>query len=55
MRHTFERAFLDTNGGIAVVTLNHDATINALSTGDGRKPECGAGCRWRMAAFARWS
>ena len=32
MRHTFERAFLDTYGGIAVVTLNHDATINALST-----------------------
>ena len=32
MRHTFERAFLDIYGGIAVVTLNHDATINALST-----------------------
>ena len=32
MRQTFERVFLDTNGKVAVLTLNHDATINALST-----------------------
>jgi 2-(1,2-epoxy-1,2-dihydrophenyl)acetyl-CoA isomerase len=32
MRQTFERAFLDTYGKIAVIALNHDATINALST-----------------------
>ena len=32
MRQTFERAFLDARGKIVVVTLNHDATINALST-----------------------
>lgn len=32
MHQTFECAFLDTRGKIAVVTLNHDATINALST-----------------------
>lgn len=33
MRQNFERAFLDAQGKIAVITLNHDATINALSTG----------------------
>src|SRR5579863_929436 len=33
MRQLFERTFLDTDGKIAVITLNHDATINALSTG----------------------
>jgi len=33
MRQIFERTFLDTHGKVAVVTLNHDATINALSTG----------------------
>jgi 2-(1,2-epoxy-1,2-dihydrophenyl)acetyl-CoA isomerase len=33
MRQTFERAFLDAHGKVAVITLNHDATINALSTG----------------------
>jgi 2-(1,2-epoxy-1,2-dihydrophenyl)acetyl-CoA isomerase len=32
MRQTFECAFLDARGKIAIVTLNHDATINALST-----------------------
>ena len=32
MRQTFERAFLDTEDKIAVLTLNHDPTINALST-----------------------
>jgi 2-(1,2-epoxy-1,2-dihydrophenyl)acetyl-CoA isomerase len=32
MRQTFQRAFLDTQEEIAVITLNHDATINALST-----------------------
>ena len=32
MRQTFERAFFDTEGKVAVLTLNHDATINALST-----------------------
>jgi 2-(1,2-epoxy-1,2-dihydrophenyl)acetyl-CoA isomerase len=31
MRQTFERAFLDAHGKVAVVTLNHDAAINALS------------------------
>ena len=32
MRQTFERTFLDTYGDkVAVITLNHDATINALS------------------------
>jgi 2-(1,2-epoxy-1,2-dihydrophenyl)acetyl-CoA isomerase len=31
MRQTFERAFLDARGKVAIVTLNHDATINALS------------------------
>lgn len=33
MRQTFEHAFLDSDGKIATITLNHDATINALSTG----------------------
>ena len=33
MRQNFERAFLDAQGKTAVITLNHDATINALSTG----------------------
>ncbi|HEY2008690.1 MAG TPA: enoyl-CoA hydratase-related protein [Rhizomicrobium sp.] len=32
MRQTFECAFLEARGKIAIVTLNHDATINALST-----------------------
>ena len=32
MRQTFERALLDIDGKVAVLTLNHDATINALST-----------------------
>jgi 2-(1,2-epoxy-1,2-dihydrophenyl)acetyl-CoA isomerase len=32
MRQTFERAILDDDGKVAIVTLNHDATINALST-----------------------
>jgi 2-(1,2-epoxy-1,2-dihydrophenyl)acetyl-CoA isomerase len=32
MRQTFERAFLDSHGKVAVITLNHDVTINALST-----------------------
>lgn len=32
MRQTFDRVFLDAHGKIAVLTLNHDATINALST-----------------------
>jgi len=32
VRQTFERTFLDTHGKVAVITLNHDATINALST-----------------------
>jgi 2-(1,2-epoxy-1,2-dihydrophenyl)acetyl-CoA isomerase len=32
MRQSFERAFLDGHGKVAVVTLNHDATVNALST-----------------------
>jgi 2-(1,2-epoxy-1,2-dihydrophenyl)acetyl-CoA isomerase len=31
MRQTFERAFLDTHGKVAVITLNHDASVNALS------------------------
>jgi len=33
MRQTFQRAFLDTHEKVAVITLNDDATINALSTG----------------------
>lgn len=33
MRQNFERAFLDAQGKVAVITLNQDATINALSTG----------------------
>ena len=33
MRHSFEHAFLDAQGKVAVITLNHDATINALSAG----------------------
>lgn len=33
MRQTFARSFLDTDDKVAVITLNHDATINALSTG----------------------
>ena len=32
MRQTFDRAFLDTEDKVAVLALNHDATINALST-----------------------
>ena len=32
MRQTFDRTFLDSDGKVAIVTLNHDATINALST-----------------------
>jgi 2-(1,2-epoxy-1,2-dihydrophenyl)acetyl-CoA isomerase len=32
MRQTFERAFFEAEDSIAVVTLNDDATINALST-----------------------
>jgi 2-(1,2-epoxy-1,2-dihydrophenyl)acetyl-CoA isomerase len=32
MRQTFERVFLDISGKVAILTLNHDATINALST-----------------------
>jgi 2-(1,2-epoxy-1,2-dihydrophenyl)acetyl-CoA isomerase len=32
MRQTFARAILDTDRKVAVITLNHDATINALST-----------------------
>jgi 2-(1,2-epoxy-1,2-dihydrophenyl)acetyl-CoA isomerase len=32
MRQTFERAFLDTEDKVAIVTLNHDTTVNALST-----------------------
>src|SRR5579871_6392730 len=32
MRQTFERAILDAHGKVAVITLNHDATVNALST-----------------------
>jgi 2-(1,2-epoxy-1,2-dihydrophenyl)acetyl-CoA isomerase len=32
MHQTFERASLDTHGKVAVVTLDHDATVNALST-----------------------
>jgi 2-(1,2-epoxy-1,2-dihydrophenyl)acetyl-CoA isomerase len=32
MHQTFERTFLDAHGKVAVVALNHDATINALST-----------------------
>lgn len=33
MRQTFERVFLDAKDKVAVVTLNHDTTVNALSTG----------------------
>ncbi|HVW73962.1 MAG TPA: enoyl-CoA hydratase-related protein [Rhizomicrobium sp.] len=32
MRQTFDRAILEAHGKVAVITLNHDATINALST-----------------------
>jgi 2-(1,2-epoxy-1,2-dihydrophenyl)acetyl-CoA isomerase len=32
MRQNFERAFLDTHGKVAVITLNHDASVNALSS-----------------------
>ena len=32
MHQTFERAFLDTHGKVAVITLNHDASVNALSS-----------------------
>jgi 2-(1,2-epoxy-1,2-dihydrophenyl)acetyl-CoA isomerase len=32
MRQTFARAILDSEGKVATVTLNHDPTINALST-----------------------
>src|SRR5215469_16203317 len=33
MSQTFGHAYLDLAGKVAVITLNHDATINALSTG----------------------
>jgi 2-(1,2-epoxy-1,2-dihydrophenyl)acetyl-CoA isomerase len=33
MRQTFERVLLDMQDKIAVITLNHDATVNALSAG----------------------
>ena len=32
MHQTFERAFLDAHGKVAVITLNHDASVNALSS-----------------------
>jgi 2-(1,2-epoxy-1,2-dihydrophenyl)acetyl-CoA isomerase len=32
MRQNFERAFLDAHGKVAVITLNHDASVNALSS-----------------------
>src|SRR5215469_9561151 len=32
MRQTFDRAVLEAQDKVAVLTLNHDATINALST-----------------------
>ena len=32
MRQNFERAFLDTHGKVAVITLNQDASVNALSS-----------------------
>lgn len=31
MRQTFEHVILDTHGKVAVIALNHDATVNALS------------------------
>ncbi|HEX4026484.1 MAG TPA: enoyl-CoA hydratase-related protein [Rhizomicrobium sp.] len=33
MRQTFDHVHLDAHGAVAVITLNHDATVNALSTG----------------------
>jgi 2-(1,2-epoxy-1,2-dihydrophenyl)acetyl-CoA isomerase len=33
MRQTFERVFIDAHGKVAVITLNHDASVNALSVG----------------------